>query len=412
MDCEFYLGPWQLSDGDERVWHPPAGSIGNICFRGGARNDEAGPGLFVLPKGARLSGYDHLGSGDPRDLMPSARARTAFESVTGKTATGNSLSEWIRGAIGLHADMGGGPAPMRPNRKRRLGFYLAGERVLDVPFDLATDEGLKARERMQEAYRKVRLQAREGKIAVKGVADAEFHRRLLSAWGEQYKVNNPEDVWIPADLPRETRLQHGTTLTDDFNRADSTTSPGSSSEGWSWVEEHEALGISSNQIYNTGAGFTNAAARADSALGSDDHYAQIQRTDTTSGTANVGPCVRFESGARSYYFANWRDGGGAGIYRVVTGSFSQLTSDLTAEAAANTYKLDMAGNDLEAFRNGVSDSTYTDTDATLDGNLYTGCALREFGNTGDNFEASDGLGGGTVKPILYYHQMAQAAQGA
>lgn len=413
MDCEFYIGPWQLAsaerlkaDGFDRLWHPPDGSVGNICLRGSARNDEAAPGLFVMPKGARLSGYEHLGSGDPRSIMPAGRVRIAFESLSGKSATGNSLAEWVRGAIGIHADMSGvGPAPMRPGRGRRLGYWLAGERVLDVPFDLATDEGGKARLRMQEAYRKVRAQARDGRITVKGVADGEFHRRLLSAWGEQYRVNNPEDVFVPADLPRETRLQHGTTLTDDFNRADSATSPGSSSEGWSWVEESEQTGISSNQI--TWVSGANTAARANSALGSDDHYAQIQRTGVSgTGAGYAVPCIRFASGAVSMYLATWRSSGNAGIYRRVSGSFSVLTSDNTSEDATNTYKLDMAGNDLEAFRNGVSDSTYTDTDATLDGNVYTGVGLRESGDLGDDFEASDGLGGGgTAVPVLYEHRM-------
>lgn len=183
------------------------------------------------------------------------------------------------------------------------------------------------------------------------------------------------------------------TITDNFNRADSTTSLGSSSEGWSWTAVGGTWGINTNRAYLVATGGSNSA-RAESDLSSTDHYAQM----VLGVAAQIGPCVRFAAGAATFYHARRAGSTSIGLLRFNAGSATTLgTLTVAALGIGDTLKLSVTGTGatvtLEAFINGVSAGTFGDTDANRI-TSGTRCGLRAAaagtGNSPmDDFQAAD-----------------------
>lgn len=183
-----------------------------------------------------------------------------------------------------------------------------------------------------------------------------------------------------------------TTLTDDFNRANGAI--GNSAEGWSWGSQQNTHSISGNAAIPGTAGHT--INRAESDLGSSDHYSQAVLT--FAGAADdVGVTARNSSSANTcYVYLN--NGGEDRIYKVVTGTYTSLALAAKAEPSGIAYRLTVTGDALAGTRDGAASVSVTDSSIT------TGvrCGIRSFNSGGtfpsiDNFEASDGLGAATTK---------------
>lgn len=141
--------------------------------------------------------------------------------------------------------------------------------------------------------------------------------------------------------------------TDSFDRADSTTSPGATDgagtlDPLTWVERTGAWGISSNQAFTNSAVLRSVATVN---LGVSDIDIQV----TLAVLGSAGLTFRFSDTSNLWWVRNnagtleltERNGG----VQNVRGSAAGLTAGDTIRVVAN-------GDDIECFRNGVSQFTY------------------------------------------------------
>lgn len=196
--------------------------------------------------------------------------------------------------------------------------------------------------------------------------------------------------WMEYDDDPQTPT---TSIADDFVRADSS-SLGTAGAGWSWTELDGNFSIVSNTAAYVGA--ADGRAIAGSALSSADHSATFIWTAGTTGISGMGPCCRMVTGgADTSYFYFARVDTNTYLYKIVTGTYTQLGSTGTQSISLpDTLKLNCSGSNQTGTFNGVTDRTGTDTAITS--NLYTGL-FGQVGNTvnvrGTPFNATDGIGG-------------------
>lgn len=384
----FYLGPYALSNKPSRCWSPPEGTRFAVDLRPiPAQADPvnaSGYALFGVPD-ALVLGADYRLFGIGRgltDIVPAEADRKVFASMAGVgTVDGSTLAEWLYTLLTLHADPLGDTAvrPLMPTRSKRLEAGGVARR-----FDLAAPECAKSILVMQDNYRRIR----DG--------GGEMHRKYLDDL--IIKFGGDERVYIPDDLPLETRLPRETTIADSFNRADQS-GLGSSSEGWSWSAVQATASIVSNQASVAGnVGIFSQ--RADSDLSTDDHYADI--TFIQSVVGGGGPATRFASAATTYYKTNPFSDGNIYLQKLVTGTETTISSTAFTRAANDIYRTESDGSTQRSLQNSVQRLSSTDTAIT--GNLRTGLAGYTSGTAGqtavfDTFTASD-LAAGVVGPLL------------
>lgn len=410
--------PW-FDDENGGSWGPPplcrgAVDLTSLAQIAEARRGEArGWGIFLcdaIPTELPDLGGIVLCGDDFRDAHPDGKLLDAWESILGWRPQGDTIADLLwdqltRGADPANLDRNG---MLVPDLEGRLQLWLGGlvreERF--VYGEHSHTEMLKCL--LQCQLDDARIAARSGEFInpVTQKVDEEYHLRIADALAEKYAGLKPLRkaelfaVLKPADWDEGEQLRpHSTTITDSFNRADQS-GLGTSSEGWSWSAVSGVLQIASNQAkFSSG----DPVSRADADLSSADHYAQIERKDTTAGSsAYVGPCCRFSASASTYYLGIIRSLSNPGIYKRVAGSFTRLITG-TAEAAANTYKLSANGTTISQLINGALDVSVTDS--SIAGNLRTGLQIGALNCIGDNFQAGDLSAG------LIYTQLERGIRG-
>ena len=181
----------------------------------------------------------------------------------------------------------------------------------------------------------------------------------------------------------EPEFSH-TTITDAFTRADASTL-GTSSEGWSWTNVVAGWGITSN-IARQKLGYGDVVcAYANSDLTSTDVYAQA----TTQSNGDCGVIMRkAASSTQTYYLFHQPGDGKAYIYKVVTGSFTNLTPSgySITYGAGRIIKGQENGSSLTIYYNGSSLGSITDSSITT--GQYAGMFAYSDASQLDNFEAS------------------------
>ena len=151
---------------------------------------------------------------------------------------------------------------------------------------------------------------------------------------------------------------------DNFDRANSGTL------GANWTNSSGSgnqYDIVSNQASNEGG---NPCLEAYTAAtpGSADYYSQVT-LKTIAGTTDEGPgpAVRMSTAALTGYFLQCNTTE-VRIYRVVAASYTQMGADFAAAAANDVVKLTVSGTGatvtLEYFKNGASQGTRSDSDAS------------------------------------------------
>jgi len=155
------------------------------------------------------------------------------------------------------------------------------------------------------------------------------------------------DDLMPALVPPEYQW-HGyakpeTTITESFNTCDSDTL----GTDLTWTEVVGDWDNSSNTaLDNTACGTDNASARAESALSSANHFAQIIATTLGSGS-NIGAVVRFASAANTYYRAVINQGDSKlYLQKMVTGTLTNLTTATETITIPDTIKIQQDSADL------------------------------------------------------------------
>jgi hypothetical protein len=403
---KYYVGPWvQDSMG---VWTGPAGTISILDLRSNTEQNQASYGFFAVPDNITLnSDYRQFGgAGYVTELVPVEADRSVFSSMLGvPSVNGTTLMDWIWDIFTIRSDPLGltSVKPIVPTMAGDLDIHLAEHSLVRrKKFDLTMPEAAPVIALLKEQYKQYRIDAKAGKLN----ADPEFHRRILDFWGEKYKVNNPEDIFIPAGVPKETRLPHKTTISDDFTRADSTTM-GTSSEGWSWVECGNArFRITSNQVTHSSAitVFPDGFAEANSALSTDDHQADVDVVTMTVSSTNLGTLgsvVRLNQSIGSvidnYYGRLGKTDSAANplvtLDKTVGGTASNIgVGTFVVLSLPDTIRTKADGSTISTYFNGVQVHSVTDTSTT--GVLKTGAFLYATNQTTvtlvlDNFTATD-----------------------
>ena len=141
-----------------------------------------------------------------------------------------------------------------------------------------------------------------------------------------------------------------TNRTDNFNRADSTTSLGTPSDsGSAWTTYQSTLGILSNTAYDVAHSVYGVAGLQSSIS---DCAVQV----TCSAQGNMSCAARLAD--KSNFLTAGGDGSGnLSIYKIVAASFTQLASGTATQAAGDVFKFTVNGTALELFLNSVSKLT-------------------------------------------------------
>lgn len=396
----YFLGPyvWNATTAGDEYWRAPEGCLHHIDLRPipaqVLRGTVSGVGLFGMPDGARLGAdYRLFGQGvGLTQITPRESDRAVFCSMVGAMwVDGTTLAEWMYTLLTLYADPTGDERvrPLLPTAEGRLGACgIAKKFRLDMP------EAVLVKDVLQRDYRAIREEARNGLLGKydsamrQWVPDMDFHRRVLDSWGEKYRVPDPENFFIPGDLPKETRLKHQTTLTESFNTSDGPLGPDQT-----WTVLSGTIAVVSQTAEWTG-GVSGSIARVDSDLSSTDHYCQCDIVQNGGGNA-PGPLARKDSTATlTYYHARGVHSGTAQLYKVVANAFTSLGSAAISVSLPDTVKVECNGSTIAGYYNGTSFASVTDT--AISAGLRGG--IRSFINASpvpriDDWEAAD-LGGG------------------
>jgi hypothetical protein len=157
-------------------------------------------------------------------------------------------------------------------------------------------------------------------------------------------------------------------ITDTFNRADSTTTLGTTETGSkTWTATNGTWGVATKQAYNAG-GTGNGLATIDAATADHTVTAVVRAAD--NGSAVVGRLTD----TSNFVYILYTTGGGVQVHRVVAGTDSTIASPATGWTAGDSLELQFIGSTGYYKRNGVVLGTFSDSTAG------TKCGLRADSN--------------------------------
>lgn len=272
----------------------------------------------------------------------------------------------------------------------RLAALLA-EAVLQGGTPDARAAALIAEAILQGGSPEVRLGASLVEAVLKG-GSPEVQIGALVA--EAILLNFDPNAILLEDGSNALRLEDGSQLLldkifDDFERADSA-ALGTASGGWSWTEiPGDGWYIEAGKAVRRQEGSTDPSARAETDLGSADHFAEIDvatLTGDSSFTNQVAVAVRFDPAAHTHYAAvvsleNPSTGAALDrIIKVVGGTATVLVESAWTAAPPWSGKIrcEVEGSTIRMYRDGVLRHEITDTSIT--GHMRTGLG-RTFANT-------------------------------
>ena len=408
---KWVIGPWRwVTDAETGDgYEGPEGTQCALDFRSipeqsAAGNHLSGVGLFLV-RGDVGSEWEKVGQGNWHDIKATKRLRDMFPRRARKKLDADDLIGLIRQSL-TQGDPTGQEfcKPLMPGTLGTLEVSMARQRhcerfqwgkspesniVRDV-IRADMDDLIERCGREQNEHRK------------------QHHRRVLDMLCERHGIDDWREFVKPnrvKDIPG--RLKHETTLTDDFTRADQS-ALGASAEGWSWAAVVAGIDIVSNRARSSAA--TNRD-RAESDLSSADHYSQARIIQSAATDRRVSVFARYDAAADTCYgsYSSGVSTTSVALQRITAGTATTLGSAGRGVTILDrVLKLEVSGSGLEAFEDGVSFTTATDTNIT--GNLRCGIGRTGAANTGtmewDDFVCSDGAAGG-----ILYTQLERGLRG-
>lgn len=154
--------------------------------------------------------------------------------------------------------------------------------------------------------------------------------------------------------------------TDAFNRADSTTTLGTADTGQTWVARRGTWGILSNTAYVASGATNDDHAVVDT--GVTDYYVTAL---ITASPTNVGLVAR-HSATDTHYLATYDGSNACTLWKVVSGTYTQLGTASDTLAAGDTLGIKCVGSTIQYLRNDVVKITATDSALT---GTYVGMRL-------------------------------------
>lgn len=176
--------------------------------------------------------------------------------------------------------------------------------------------------------------------------------------------------------------------TDDFNRADS------ADLGANWNPGIGPMQILSNKAtWGSAAGDGSDAGENYSAISwPDDQYGQvaISGQDTTGSGSGIGIMLRYANSSNYYRIVVSGDAANnVVVAKVVSGGFTQITTRTQAWTNGDILKVEVQGNTLKVFRNGVQ----LGANITGDAALATGGVGMFYSSSANTIRADDFEGG-------------------
>lgn len=380
----YYMGqcPWDATDPTEPHWRAPTGTVGWVDLASipqltGKPGTPRNVGFFacnaLLP-----SEFTLLAQGDCRDIKSTAAMAAAWKALTGVSPDASgTLADMLADHLMHGCDPQGLNTcfPLVPTADRLTEIHLGGHSVVwQRPFvwDNQTHcNRIKAM--LQKDLLDCRTDSLAGKRGLKS-SDYYFHRRVMQSLIEKYKVTF--DDLRPAAWPKaETPLPHQTTITESFNKADSTTL----GPDLTWTETTGNLEVFSNTCRAVAIS-TLSEARAESDLSSADHYAEIiiagLDTNGTHILSETRSLARFDSSARTHYGTMYSRaaGGNHALFKRVAGSFTSLANISATLNQNDPLRMTCNGSTISSASGGTSLASVTDTAIT--GNTRCGIATQ------------------------------------
>ena len=182
------------------------------------------------------------------------------------------------------------------------------------------------------------------------------------------------------------------TFSDDFNRVNGSLGPNwvyANPSGWPTVSI-----VSNKAVF--GGGHLGALTAAECVTGN--QYVEADCTQITSGTIHLMVCgTENDTIEISGYALNWYQWDDRPQLTKAESTVHNFTNLLPGSGTVK-LRLEKVGNVFEAFVNGVSAGTWTDTGTLLTGTRVGMCGGGS-GETFDNFEGGDFTAGGTVEVV-------------
>lgn len=179
-------------------------------------------------------------------------------------------------------------------------------------------------------------------------------------------------------------------ITESFNTADA----GTLGPDLSWTELFGAWSVFTNKAALSGSADGQNRARADTDLGSADHYVQVVMSTPTGGISKYhGPACRMPSDATVDFYSAVAGDGLQYLLKNVGGTQTTLQSASASLVANDVWKLSANGTAIKGFVNGVEITSVTD--AAIGGNVRGGMVQFASDTVGilDTWEGGT-LGGG------------------
>jgi len=377
---KYYLGPYVRNHNVSWVRRsPPAGALWAFDFSTPAEckstAEQSGMGLFVVPDATTLaSPYTLIVQGDWNSAPVEAR-RNTFRTLVDRggfgrpiSVDGSTIQDWFLDVLINKADPLGYDTcrPLIPTSNLQYTVPLVGKATFTQAVDINGASSAALRTAIQNEYIQMKAASLAGQvIGPDGQPDPQAYRRWLQAQGERYRINNPQDVFIPAGEPKVDPLPHNTTYSDDFNRSDSAGFGAS----YTFVDgSSAAAGVASNQAAVTGSNaFDGCSVRYESDVSSSDVFTQatvITKTDFCV----IGLNVRMSSSAYDCYC--WQSLTGFGVDHISWNKWvggvetEDIATPVTAPTASQIIRGEANGSTLTGKVAGSTVSTTTDTAIT------------------------------------------------
>lgn len=259
----------------------------------------------------------------------------------------DTLDGIVKEIYTLHSDPAGltAPKPITPNKHRVIKVDIGPVRLFTDRVSTGSEAWQKFTERLQLDYERI-LETQGKEVALKRAGFWE------NKWGMD--LRSPEQV--SRDGPA---LEPQTAFSDDFDCADSDVM----GCDLTWTEVLADWDIESNQATKTLN--SDGTARAEHSVSGDDLYAQVT-CDNMLDFDFCGVAARFDAAADTmYYYRLDNDGASHNIYSRVNGTSTLLTNggdDYCGGTCPTprTIRIEVVGEDIEVFMDGVSKLTYND----------------------------------------------------
>jgi hypothetical protein len=388
----WYVGPW-IWDKSRPCWSPPAGchaiDIRPLWQQG---TPGGNPGFGIFAGQVELSrDYLLLGSGSWHDVKPN---RLLIPCRNKYKVRGDTLHDMLHDALLFGADPDGQEfnKPLMPTTdsviELQCGFHSRRK------FKLYGDQNTAIHDMLRQEFAATMEAAHAGETS-----DPELHRRKLDYWCIKHRTNDWKQ-FVPKKLLRhvEGPLEHHTTYTEDFTRANSSSQVGNL---LTWAQQSGTWGTFSNAAYKVSSGSIKEGCRAQHDLSSADHSAQVT---VSNGAQSQGPAARFDSAATTLYSTTEYGSTTYYLTKVVAQTETGIGNVGNTYADGDIYKVSCNGSTIKSYKNGVEVISVTDTSIT--GNVRCGMFSSNVNGLMDDFIATDlSAGGGGGKPTVYYSQM-------